>query len=128
MLPFCKSCQQIPGAGPFHTASPDPVLLQPELLLTGVLVETCPKKPQATQTNPCPLAFHESQGAGPAEFQIWCLSADEHGRKGEAVGTKTGRQVGSPVPGVKQPIIYPHPQSGLLEAGGGREWGGIFYF
>lgn len=37
------------------------------------------------------------------------------------VGTNPGRQVGSPVPRVKQPIIYPHPQSRLLEAGGPRE-------
>lgn len=37
------------------------------------------------------------------------------------VGTNTGRQVGSPVPRVKEPIIYPCPQSWLLEAGGGRE-------
>lgn len=37
------------------------------------------------------------------------------------VGTNPGRQVGSPVPRVKQPIIYPHPQSWLLEAGGARE-------
>lgn len=60
-------------------------------------------------------------GAGPVEFQTWCLSSDEHGRKGEVVGSNPGRQVGSLVPRVKQPIIYPHPQSWLLEAGGARE-------
>lgn len=37
------------------------------------------------------------------------------------VGSNPGRQVGSLVPRVKQPIIYPHPQSWLLEAGGARE-------
>lgn len=44
------------------------------------------------------------------------------------VGTNTRRQVGSAVPGVKQPVIYPHPQSWLLEAGGGREVGRHFLF
>lgn len=65
----------------------------------------------------------DPMGASPAEFQISCLSPHERFRKAEVVGTNTGRQVGSPVPRVKQPIIYPHPQSWLLEAGGRREVG-----
>lgn len=78
--------------------------------------------PEATQTNTCFEVFHESYGGRSCRISFWWLFSDEHGRKGEVIGISTGRQVGSPVPGVMQSVIYPHPQSWLLEVSG-REVG-----
>lgn len=63
-------------------------------------------------------------GAGPADFKSGAFLLVS---KGEVVGTNTGRQVGSPVPGGQVVSHLSSPTEVAMEAGGGR-WGGIFYF
>lgn len=54
--------------------------------------------------------------SGPAEFIIRCFSSDKHERKEEMIGTNTGRQVGSPVLGVKQSSHLASPTELAIES------------